>query len=84
MGMLLRRHEIKIENMTRLGDVSPLANVKETPQENLVSEKKYTKTEISKMSTAELQTLASNEGIEDAESTSGTQLKKILVEHFGL
>lgn len=48
------------------------------------TEKKYTKTEINRMSTAELQNLASAEGIENAFETSGNELKKILVEHFGL
>lgn len=46
--------------------------------------KKYTKTEINRMSTAELQNLAAAEGIENAFETSGNELKKILAEHFGL
>lgn len=48
------------------------------------SVKKYTKTEINRMSTAELQNLAAVEGIENAFETSGNELKKILAEHFGL
>lgn len=47
-------------------------------------EKKYTKTEINRMSTAELQNLAAVEGVENAFETSGNELKKILAEHFGL
>lgn len=46
--------------------------------------KKYTKTEINRMSTAELQNLAAAEGIENAFETSGNELKKILAEYFGL
>lgn len=46
--------------------------------------KRYTKTEINRMSTAELQNLAAAEGIENAFETSGNELKKILAEHFGL
>lgn len=46
--------------------------------------KKYTKTEINRMSTAELQNLAAAEGIKNAFETSGNELKKILAEHFGL
>lgn len=46
--------------------------------------KKYTKTEINRMSTAELQNLAEAEGIEKAFETSGNELKKILAEYFGL
>lgn len=47
-------------------------------------EKKYTKTEINRMSTAELQNLAEAEGIENAFETSGNELKKILASHYGL
>ena len=46
--------------------------------------KKYTKTEINRMSTAELQNLATAEGIENAFETSGNELKKILTSHYGL
>ena len=46
--------------------------------------KKYTKTEINRMSTAELQNLAAAEGIENAFETSGNELKKILASHYGL
>lgn len=47
-------------------------------------EKTYTKSEINRMSTADLQNLAAEEGIKDAYETSGNELKKILAEHFGL
>lgn len=47
-------------------------------------DRQYTKTEINRMSTAELQNLAAAEGIENAFETSGNELKKILAEHFGL
>lgn len=46
--------------------------------------KKYTKSEINRMSTAELQNLAAAEGIENAFETSGSKLKDILTEHFAL
>lgn len=46
--------------------------------------KKYTKSEINRMSTAELQNLAAAEGIENAFETSGNELKKILTTHYGL
>lgn len=52
--------------------------------ENDSVEKKYTKSEINRMSTAELQNLAAAEGVENAFETSGNELKKILAEHFGL
>ena len=44
----------------------------------------YTKTEINRMSTAELQALAADIGIENASDTNGGELKKLLIEHFGL
>lgn len=46
--------------------------------------KTYTKSEINRMSTSDLQNLAAAEGIEDAYEKSGNELKKILAEHFGL
>lgn len=48
------------------------------------AEKKYTKSEIQRMKTEDLQSLATEVGIEDAYETSGNELKKILAEHFGL
>ena len=54
-------------------------NIKEEKQE-----KKYTKTEISRMNVAELKELAIEIGVENASETSGSELKKILIEHFGL
>lgn len=48
------------------------------------AEKKYTKSEIQRMKTEDLQSLAAEVGIEDAYETSGNELKKILAEHFGL
>lgn len=60
----------------------------EVPQEINIQEekqeKKYTKTEISRMNVAELKELAMEIGVENASETSGSELKKILIEHFGL
>ena len=47
-------------------------------------QKKYAKTDINRMSTAELQALAADIGIENASGTNGGELKKLLIEHFGL
>ncbi len=49
-----------------------------------VKEKTYTKTEINRMSTAELQGIAKEKRIEGAENHTGAELKKILIEKFGL
>lgn len=42
----------------------------------------YTKTEINRMSTAELKSLATEQGIENAEDMTGAELKKILIDKF--
>lgn len=44
----------------------------------------YTKTDINRMSTADLQALAAEHGIDGAEEISGAELKRILIEQFGL
>lgn len=44
----------------------------------------YTKTDINRMSTAELKEVATNNGIENAEEMTGGDLKKVLIEKFGL
>lgn len=51
---------------------------------NLSDEKSYTKTEINRMSTADLQKLANEHGFDKAEEISGADLKKMLIEKFGL
>ena len=45
---------------------------------------KYTKTEINRMSTAELKEIATNEKIIGAKNMTGTDLKKVLIEKFEL
>ena len=44
----------------------------------------YTKTEINRMTTAELQELALENDIDGAEQITGAELKKVLIEKFGL
>lgn len=56
----------------------------ETEPQESNQEKKYTKTEISRMNVAELKELAIEIGIENASELNGGELKKLLVEHFGL
>lgn len=57
-----------------------IENLNTKPQEVVA----YTKTEINRMTTAELQDLAVKNGIDGAESITGAELKKILAEIFGL
>ena len=47
-------------------------------------QKTYTKTEINRMSTADLKSFAAENGIKDAELKSGSELKKLLIEKLGL
>ena len=49
-----------------------------------VSSVGYTKTEINRMSTADLQKLATEQGIENAQAKSGAELKEILIAKFNL
>lgn len=47
-------------------------------------EKPYTKTDINKMSKAELQELARNTGVEGVDEMTGAELKEYLFSVFGL
>ena len=51
------------------------------PQEE-VKQNQYTKTEINRMSTADLKELAEKNGLDN--SLSGAELKKLLINHYGL
>lgn len=62
-------------------DISPI--VTDNLTEKLVHNG-HTKTEINRMSTAELQTLALENAIDGAEQMTGAELKKVLIEKFGL
>ena len=53
------------------------------PQEE-VKQNQYTKTEINRMSTAELQELALENGVDGSGEMTGAELKKVLIEKFGL
>lgn len=53
-----------------------------TKEQNV--QNKYTKTEINRMSTAELQELALENDIDGANEMTGAELKKVLIEKFGL
>lgn len=65
------------------GEEIPEETVTEVKEE-ILEETAYTKTEINRMSTADLQKLAAEHGVSGAEEISGAELKKILIEKFGL
>lgn len=52
----------------------------EIPEETEQPTQPYTKTDINRMSTADLQKLAGEKGIENADSFSGADLKKMLID----
>lgn len=56
----------------------------EIPEETEQPTQPYTKTDINRMSTADLQKLAGEKGIENADSFSGEDLKKMLIELLNL
>lgn len=68
----------------------PLIKSVETAKENVVKEDTtenknfYTKTDINGMKVADLRELAKQQGIENADNISGTELKNILIEKMGL
>ena len=72
--------EDKKAEKTKEDDFSQYMNAPEIEEENM--EVKYTKTEINRMSTADLKELAKENGIDDG--LSGAEIKKALIEKFGL
>lgn len=63
----------------KAGEEISIAKLQEEVKQN-----QYTKTEINRMSTAELQGLALENDIDGAEQMTGAELKKVLIEKFGL
>lgn len=60
------------------------AEVPELPFSMDFDEKQYTKTEINRMSTAELKQMAFDKGVENANAMTGTELKKYFINLFAL
>lgn len=53
-------------------------------QETESEQNQYSKTTINRMSTAELQALATEQGINNANDITGGELKRILIDKFNL
>ena len=68
---------IEPENDKKIDDFSKYMNETEETKET-----EYTKTEINRMSTADLKELAEKNGLDN--SLSGAELKKLLINHYGL
>ena len=67
----------------KVGEEVPESNSNSVPSD-FMDPPEYTKTEINRMSTADLKKLASENGIENATEINGSDLKKMLIEKFGL
>lgn len=83
VGDLFPRDGLEVSE-ERLMELSGSNNLQRKPLIKKIEEKTYTKSEIQRMTTADLQNLAAAEGINDAYETSGNELKKILTKHFNL
>ena len=79
-----RLKELSSSNNRQKKPLIALVKDDELKEDDAKEEKKYTKTEIFHMSTVDLQVLAKEQGIKDAEEKTGSELKKLLVKHFGL
>lgn len=90
MGMMTRRNvkqravkkTAPVFTEQKQEDFSQNMNVQEITKES--AEVKYTKTEINRMSTAELKEVAKLNGVEDADDMTGGELKKVLIDKFNL
>ena len=83
---MIATHSIKHDGVWyKVGDEVPESNSNSVPSDFMnPPETPYTKTEINRMSTADLKKLASGTGIENAAEINGSDLKKMLIEKFGL
>lgn len=54
------------------------------PFTTVPDEKKYTKTEINRMSTAEIKAFAKEQGVQNADGMTGAELKKVLIDMLDL
>lgn len=81
---MIATHSIKHDGVWyKVGDEVPESNSNSVPSD-FMNPPEYTKTEINRMSTADLKKLASENGIENATEIHGGDLKKMLIEKFGL
>ena len=80
MGMMTRRNVKQRAVKKTAPVVEDFGKYMNEPE--VVEQFAYTKTEINRMSTADLKKLASENGID--ESLSGAEIKKALIEKFGL
>lgn len=68
----------------RIDELSSANNKQLRPLIQKEKENKLTKTDINRMPVDELRKMAMNTGVEGAESMTGSELKKYLIDIFGL
>lgn len=77
MGMMIHRNKKRVE--AKQDVIVNDKVIEKTPNAHT-----YTKTEINRMSTAELQAFALEKGIDGADNMTGGDLKKVLIDKLGL
>lgn len=82
MGMMIHRNKKRKEE--KKSALVQSAEIPETYVEETPEEQQYTRTDINRMNKDDLVSLATAAGIEGAEDMSGSDLKKELIERFGL
>lgn len=83
---MIATHSIKVNGKWyRAGEkISPAEPQKNEPEQKKAEQPQYTKTDINRMSTADLRKMAVNTGVEGANEMTGAELKKYLISLFGL
>lgn len=84
MGMMTRRNVKQRAVVKTAPVVKDVKNDYFSKYMNPPVDNEYTKTDINRMSTADLKKLAVSNEISDAEEMNGAELKKVLIEKFGL
>lgn len=82
MGMMIHRNKKK--RAEKQAALLKNASTPENYKTEVPEEQQYTKTDINRMSKEDLVSLASEVGIIGVEDKSGSDLKKELIEKFGL
>ena len=82
VGQDVPMEEVKAENKANIKPQEVLKTKVEEAKEEVAEIPTYSKTEINRMSTADLKELAKEQGIDD--ELSGADIKKALIKKFGL
>ena len=82
---MIATHTMKINGVVyRAGEEIPSPDEKPVIVNEKVDEKKYSKSDIKTMKAADLRILAEENGIERPDEYTGSELKEMLIERFGL